>query len=266
MLLDTGSETGLLVAMTAIRQHDVETEPRYNLPDPVYFSQLGNPSITKLPCKVKLLLEGNQRAVEAQIVNMHEFSGVMGTNLLLNRRITIDVIENGAVEIDWIPSPTRLERFRNLIHRPKQRRFSSDYPTILTSLPWAEVTIKDSEGRRHTLWANVDSGNNGELTLPCSEVERFGYRLLERCWVDTMDGIVDASCGEVEMIWQGKSRAVQCIQRSDVDRPIIGMKLLSGNRMTVDFDGLAPIAKIAHIHRSALPKFNCLWERFNWFN
>ncbi len=247
MLLDTGFEDRLLVAMNAVMQHNISVWPPYNPTNLEYYSQLGGRSEFKLECKVELLLRRNQRVDEAEIINMHDFPGVIGVGLLLRQRITIDVIENGAVGIDHIPPPTRTGRIRRLFRRPKRQRPYSDCPPLFSTLPWAEVAVRDREGTYHTLCANVDTGDNGELTLPLDEVERLGLRLNENSWVSTMNGPAHASCGEIGIIWQGETRTVQCRQRSDVDRPIIGMKLLSGNRITMDIGYPTKIVDIAPI-------------------
>ena len=249
MLLDTGFEGRLLVAVNAIRQHEIETDPIINLPDRDFFCRLDDSLTPKWPRKVKLLMEGNQRVVQAEIINMRDFSGVIGAGLLSSRRITIDVIENGTVEVGRIPSPTSKGSIRSLFCRPERQSPYSDCPPFGSNLPWKETKVKDSAGAYHTLCANVDTGDNGELTLPPSEVEEFGFRFLGRCRLNVIGRQVNASCGEVEIVWQEESRTVQCRQRSDVDRPIIGMKLLSGNRITIDVGYPTKIVDISPIRQ-----------------
>ncbi len=255
ILLDTGSEVCFVLKGAKVSRYCIATEPRYNLPTFIDPLQLGSASMPMLPCRVELLLEGNPRVVEAQILERHDFSGHMGPDFLLNRRITIDVMKNGVVEIDWIPAPTPLSRIRSLIRKPERQRPSLGY---VWKLPWVDVAIKDSEGRWRPFSANVDTGDSEELSLPPSKVERFGLRLLDKCRVNTIDGPVDASCGEVEVFWQGSPRTVRCIQRQEKPPPLIGMKMLRGNRITIDVDCLAPVVEIARIPRSESSNKNFL--------
>ena len=207
------------------------------------------------PYWVELQLEGYSRVVEAQILKTDDFSGAIGPDLLLNKRITVDVVENELVEIDEIPEPTPFDRIRGLIRRPERQWPSSEY---VWNLPWTNLKVRDSAGEWQPLTANVDTGNSQQLSLPTSYVERFGLRLPGKCQVRTSDGPSDASCGDVEVVWQGSERTVRCIQWQKLDRPIIGMKLLSGKRITIDLDQCAPMVNIAPMPRLASSNRNFL--------
>ena len=255
VLLDTGSKVGLMLAEATVSQHGIAIRYDYNSPASIGpILRLGN-SMPMPPHWVELQLEGIPRVVENKILETDDFSGVIGPSLLLNRRITIDVVRNGAVEIDWIPAPTSLDRIRSLIRKPKRQRPSPEY---IWQLPWVDMAIKDSEGRWQPFSANVDTGDSGQLSLPPSYVERFGLRLPGECRVNTPDGPFDTSCGEVEICWQGSPCTVQCIERQDINPPLIGMKLLRGNRITIDFDYLPSVVEIAPIPRSASSNKNFL--------
>lgn len=250
ILLDTGAEVGLVLGRSTINRHGIAIGPdcsQLATIDPV---DLPDTSIPLSPFWVELLLEGYPRPVEAEIRELHHLSGLIGTHLLQGRRITMDVVKNGTVNIDWIPAPTRLARIRSLIRRPERQLPSLEY---VWKLPWVDVAIRDSEGRCQTLSANVDTGCSEQLSLSPSYVERFGFRLLDECRVITAGGTVDVNCGEVGMFWQGGLRTVECVQRQEGHPPLIGMKLLCGNRITIefDFDYLAPAVAIAPIPRSA---------------
>ena len=255
VLLDTGSEYRFMLAETTATHHDIAIRLDCNSPASIVSVQhLGN-SISMSPCWVELQLEGYPKVVEVRIIKSGVVSGVIGPSLLLHRRITIDVEENGVVAIDDIPEPTHLARIRTLIRKPKRQRPSLEY---VWKLPWVEVAIKDSSGRYQTIRANVDTGDTGQLSLPPSYVERFGLRLPSKCQVITPDGPLDANCGDAEILWRGKSHTVKCIQRQEKNPPLIGMKLLSGNRITIDIDVdyIPPAVRIAPIPRSALSNKN----------
>ena len=233
-------------------RHGIALAPDRNAPATIDPEDLPGDSISAFPHWVELLLEGHPRPAEAEIRDLPSLSGLIGMKLWHGRRITMDVVKKGAVTIDSIPSPTVLARLKSRFHTPTVQCHSSEYPPLSMRLPWVDVTIKDIEGRYHTICANVDTGNSGHLTLPPSCVEGFGLGLLAKCRVNAIGGKVNASCGDVDIVWRGSHRTVECIQREDVDRPIIGMKLLSGKRITIDFDYLPPTVGIGPIPGSAL--------------
>ena len=249
ILLDTGSANGCMLAKTTVNQHGIAIRHDYNSPASIGPLPCPGNSMPMSPIWVELQLEGNARVVEAKILKTDDLSGAIGTGLLLNRRITIDVRGKGLVEIDQIPEPRGLASIRSVISRPEPQWPSLEHHG---KLPWANLNVRDSKGEWQPLTANVDTGNSEMLSLPPSCVETLGLRLLDKCQMNTVHGQVDASCGEVKIYWQGSCRTVQCIQWQELDRPIIGMKLLSGNRITIDFDvdypqpvvGIAPIPRL----------------------
>ena len=249
ILLDTGSEFGFMLSETTASELGIAV--RYNRDSPASIGPILRPgnSMPMLPHWVELQLEGIPRVVEDKILKTDDFAGVIGPSLLLRRRVTIDVVRNGAVEIDQIPASTLFQRARNLILKHERQRPSLEY---VWRLPWIDVAIKDSRGRWRHFSANVDTGNSEQLSLPPSYVERFRLRLPDKCQLNTPDGPIDASCGEVEIFWQGNPRTVECIQHQQEKPPLIGMKLLSGNRITidVDVDYVPPCVEIARIPRS----------------
>ena len=242
-----------MLAENTISQHGIAIRHDYNSPASIGPIQRSGNSMPTSPCWVELELEGTSRVVEAHILETDDFPGVIGPDLLLNRRITINVEKSGAVEVDCIPAPTPLARIRSLFRRPKRKRPSLEYAW---KLPWRDVVIKDGEGGWRHFSANVDTGNSEQLSLPPSKVEEFGLRLPDKCRVNAPDGSFDASCGEVEICWQGSPCTVKCIQHQEKNPPLIGMKLLRGNRITidVDVDYLPPVVEVARIPGSASSK------------
>ena len=253
VLLDTGSAVSFMLAETTISQHGIAFRHDYNSPASVGPIQRPGNSMPMPPYWVELELEGTSRVVEAHILETDDFQGVIGPDLLPNRRITIDVEKSRAVEIDCIPAPTPLACIRGLIRKPERQRPCLEY---VWKLPWVDVAIKDSEGGWRPFSANVDTGNSEQLSLPPSKVEEFGLRLPDKCRVNAPDGPFDASCGEVEICWQGSPCTVTCIQHQEKKPPLVGMKLLCGNRITidVDVDYLPPVVEVARIPGSASSK------------
>ena len=261
VLLDTGSEIGFMLAEATASQHGIATRldrdsPASAVPVSYFDSSIPMP----LPW-VELELEGIPRVVECEILNTDYFPGVIGPSLLSNRRIIVDVVRNGTIEIDYIPAPTALDRIRRRIRRRERQR---PFPEYRWKLPWVNVIIKDSEGKWRSFSANVDTGNSEQLNLPPSYVERFGLRLPGKCQINDPDGPFDTIYGEVEMCWQGSLCTVQCIQHQQGKPPLIGMKLLRGNRIIIDVDyppevdSPPPVVKITPMPRSASSNRNFL--------
>ena len=253
-LLDTGSELDCMLAEAAAIEHGIAIRPDRDSQATIPLSTLPDDSIPPPPCWVELQIEGNSRVVKTEVKSFRkdEFSGVIGPKLLLSRRITIDVEKCGAVTIDSIPAPTRLDQIRKWIRKPEQPPNFWEWEHNW-KLPWMDIAIRDSAARQQPLRVNVDTGDSGQLSLPPSKVEGFGFRLPGRCEVDTPDGPLVTSCGEVEIHWQGELISVQCIQRLEHNPPLIGMKLLRGNRMTidVDYDYFPPIVEVTRLPGSA---------------
>ena len=255
-LLDTGSEFGCMLSGAAAIRHGIAIRPDQDTQASIPLSTLPDYSMPLFPCWVELQMEGNSRVVETEVKSFEkdEFSGVIGPKVLLGRRITIDVEENGAVEIDSIPAPTHLDRIRKWIRKPEQTPNFWDWEYIW-KLPWMDLAVIDSAGRRQPLRVNVDTGDSEQLSLPPNKVEEFGFRLPDRCRVDSPDGLLVTSCGEVEICWQGEPINVQCIQRLEHNPPLIGMKLLRGNRITIDvgfdYDYFPPFVEVTRLPGSA---------------
>ena len=248
ILMDTGSGHHFMLSETAAIQHGIAF--RYNYDSSASIGPLPRvlSSMPEFPIWVELFLEGNQRVVKPKIIKADDILGVIGPSLLLNRRITIDVVEGGLVKLDWIPKPTRLARIRNQIFKPEPQLPSLRYRH---KLPWTNLSVRGRRGEWQPTTMNVDTGDNGELSLPPSLVEEFGLWLPDKCQKITPDGLFDTICGDAEIFWQGKLRTVKCIQREEKNPPLIGMELLRGNRITidvnVDLNYVPPRVEIARI-------------------
>ena len=139
VLLDTGSEFGFMLAETPASELGIAV--RYDRDSPASIGPILRPgdSMPVPPHWVKLQLEGNSRVVEAKTLKSDDFAGLIGPSLLLNRRITIDVVRNGAVEIGQIPAPTLLDHIRSRILKHERQRPSLEY---VWKLPWIDVAIR----------------------------------------------------------------------------------------------------------------------------
>lgn len=231
LLLDTGFYGDLILRD--------DTVDRYRLAIGIDYSRLTSNQFPQGPETAELFLEETPRTVSAQKRKEHLFPGLLGTAPLLRRRITVNVVEKGEVNIDWIPAPSLYERVLRNLRTPKRQRSSQEPPppwAVVAALPWINLSVRDSSGRFHTFGANVDTGDNGKLSFPASLVDKLGLRLSGTCQRYFDGGLVDVPCGEVEIVWQGRQLPVRFIQKLDADRPIIGMALFRGHRITIDVD------------------------------
>ena len=81
--------------------------------------------------------------------------------------------------------------------------------------------------------ALIDTGFTGELTLPSDLIERFGLPRIGELPITLGDGqIVDVEMYLAIVLWHGEERIVQALCTDG--KPLIGMSLLYGNRLTLD--------------------------------
>ena len=182
------------------------------------------------------------------------FRGMLGTGLLLYHVVVLDAVEGGTVTVD--NTSTRAERrgFRWRLgqrkhQRPSLENFEEYMRWFTRNVPWTNIPVQDSEGRWLSVWVKVDTGSNGELTLPTSWVDRLGLTLPETSTIRTPDGFKSVSQGQVWIKWQGKETLVDCQRRDDVP-PLIGMELLKGNRIIIDFNCPRPAIEIRRLPKS----------------
>ena len=236
------------MAIATVNQYGIALRPGPDSKASIGFLPDPGDSIEISPHWAELFLEGYSRLVETRFLKVADFSGLIDPSSLLNRRITVDVEINGAVEIDCIPAPTRLARIVSLFRKRKRPSPPFEYHC---NLPWTNLSVKGASGKCYPLTVNVDTGSNGELSLPPTLVERLGLRLLDRCRLRTPNGQGEYRCGEVEILWRDKSCTVECIEREDFVPPLIGTKLLRGERITIDnhVDYEPPLVRISPIPR-----------------
>ncbi len=110
ILLDTGSEFVFMLAETTASELGIAVRNDRDSPASIGPIPRLDDSMPMPPHWVKLQLEGIPRVAKNKILKTDDFAGAIGPSLLSNRRITIDVVRNGSVEIDQIPPLTLLDR------------------------------------------------------------------------------------------------------------------------------------------------------------
>ena len=236
VLLDTGYH----------REFRINRNVRDQLGLPLVFTAASGPFT-----KAELLLGGiSKRVNEVEMFEGIYFDGALGTALLHGLRITIDVEKNGEVHIDRIPRPMLDGLIQHLKHRIAKfkRQFASgQHRPWFRALPWTYITIKDRNGGWQTLKANVDTGSNTDLSLPPAWIEKLGLRLPDKDEVETWGGLMDVRQGKVDVRWLGCQQPANCVERRDMDRPIVGMNLFRGKRIIIDLDYEMPPVEITDI-------------------
>ncbi len=240
LLLDTGFDGAIALELDLVHHHRLATRPTRQLLTPEFVSERDPKWGHSPPFTVESMLEGTPCEVPLLVLNEHPFAGMVGTEMLKFRRVTVDVMEEGRVTVDTLPPEScRGMRSRQFGKRKRQgpfRKDPEDYAGwIYRNLPWTSLQIRDSEGDWYTIRVNVDTGSSGELSLPPSWVSRLGLKLPNECEIETVNGRLPVHTGEVEVFWKGKRHSIECIRRNDGAPPLIGMKLLEGNRITIDF-------------------------------
>ena len=254
LLLDTGFDGEIEINAGLLGKYDLATRPDHQMltPDEV----LGNPNIWDPTAPYKGTIEwwGRERTAGIRPAVGIQIEGMLGTELLKWRRLTVDVMEGGAVTIDKMrPRPSSsLFPWRSR-RATKPEPFGDDLEEYLrflgSNLPLTEIQVKDNEGQLKSIPVNVDTGNNQELNLPFRKVDELGLTATGKHRIDTPEGPVERNWGEVEVIWLGKKRQVKCVHWPNDKPPHIGMKLLEGTRLTVDFESPTPIVEIRRIPR-----------------
>ena len=103
--------------------------------------------------------------------------------------------------------------------------------------PWVEILVEDAEGNLQACPAIVDTGFTGWLTLTPRLIRRLGLPELESQIVTLATGSRERTqYYRSRVLWNGRMIPA-AIAKTD-HLPLIGMKLLEGNRLTIDaWDG-----------------------------
>lgn len=244
LLLDTGFDGGLYLKMELLHHHRLETRPPRQLLTPEFTSERYANRGQRPAFTVEASLDGAPREASLLILDEHSFSGMLGTEMLKFRRVTVDVVEGGPATVEtFIPKSGRGMGRRQLGKRKRPRPFREnpeDYEEwMYRNLPWTGLQIQDGEGYWHAIWVNVDTGSSEELSLPPKWVSRLGLHLPNGSQMETVNGPLAGHSGKVEIIMKGERRCIECFSRNDGAPPLIGMKLLEGSRITMDFEDFA---------------------------
>ena len=95
------------------------------------------------------------------------------------------------------------------------------------------VDFVGSDGLLHSLEAVLDTGYNGDLTLPQNVIQQLGLVLLGRRSATLASGesvVLNAYLGTVS--WHGLPRQVVILQTDE--EPLLGMSLLQESRVTIE--------------------------------
>jgi len=94
------------------------------------------------------------------------------------------------------------------------------------------LTLRGWRGRDETIAAVVDTGFDGELTLPPSLVTALRLPFLRRTTASLGDGsIVIHALHRATIVWDGAVRQIHVAALES--EPLIGMELLAGYRLAI---------------------------------
>lgn len=107
---------------------------------------------------------------------------------------------------------------------------------IPTGEPRVTVHVADVSGNLHPFEFIVDTGFDGDLTLPLAVIRRLGLPYL-RSGKAILAGNLEREFGVygAEVSWNGKTVAAAALESED-NPPLIGMALLWGSRITIDLE------------------------------
>ena len=259
MLLDTGFDGEMALDVSLLNQHCLATQPHRQLLPPDEVLEKWDNWESVAPYTLKMLWRGRHREASLRLLpRQPAFSGIVGTGLLMYQVVTVDVMKGGTATVDSPSSRSESRRTLRRLHRHERQWPSTEnedeyWKWADANLPWTNLPVQDSKGTWHTAWVNVDTGDNGELSLPTSWVTRLGLSLSDESRIRTVRGLEAVLRGEAKVKWQGKERLVECLHREERP-PLIGMKLLEGNRVTMDFTAARPAVEIDRLSQSARSK------------
>ena len=269
LLLDTGFNEDIALELELVNHHRLETRPKRQLLTSEYVSGIDVRRGLIPPLRVEAQLHGSPREASLRILEKHSFSGQLGTEMLRYRRVTVDVVKGGTVTVDSIPRDSgRGVSWRPFGKRKRERTFGENAEVYQAEysewtprdMPWTSLQIQYGERDWHTVRVNIDTGFSGELSLPSSWISRLGVRLPNESRIETAKGLVPEQSGETEVIWRGQRRRVECSHWDDDVPPLIGMKLLQGHRITIDFEG--PAGTDIPIEIKPIPEYGSFKGKF----
>ena len=112
-----------------------------------------------------------------------------------------------------------------------------------------QLTVRGSGGRAETIAAIVDTGFDGELTLPLSLVDALQLPILRRVTSMLGDGsAILHAVHRATVLWDGETRQIRVAALDS--EPLVGMELLAGYRLTMQIfpGGRVEIVSLATPH------------------
>ena len=98
--------------------------------------------------------------------------------------------------------------------------------------PIVAVIVMDDNGHSWRQEVVVDTGFNGDLTLPASTIREMGLRLYGLIEVTLADGQTNSYHHyEATVLWEGGERTVQVMESAD--QFLLGTNLVAGRTLTV---------------------------------
>lgn len=106
--------------------------------------------------------------------------------------------------------------------------------------PMVPVELIASDGQIHVVEAVLDTGFDGELTLPREIIQRLGIPLYDDYVSRLADGRdIKVSGYEGQVMWHGRPRNILVLETEG--DPLLGMYLLWRNRITIDNYANGPV-------------------------
>ncbi len=103
-----------------------------------------------------------------------------------------------------------------------------------TGEPQITVFVADIAGQWHPFDFLVDTGFDGDLTLPLAAIQQLGLPYVSMGRARLADGSGrDLGAYGGEVLWQDSIREV-VVLHSEAQPPLLGMALLWGSRITID--------------------------------
>lgn len=106
--------------------------------------------------------------------------------------------------------------------------------SVPTGEPRITVHVADLAGEFHPFDFLVDTGFDGDITLPLAAIQRFGLPYLRAGRARLADDLGrDFRVYGAEVLWQGITREV-VVLHSETQPPLLGMALLWGSRIAIE--------------------------------
>ena len=95
------------------------------------------------------------------------------------------------------------------------------------------LTVRGSHGPDQAVQAVIDTGFDGDLTLPTSLVHALGLPYYSRTIATLADGsFVPLRIFRATVVWDGQDRTAYVLEADG--GPLLGMGMLYGSRVTLD--------------------------------